>query len=113
MQPSTIEFLRHIEDEVLFCLQEMQHISFDNFMEDEKLKRAIVRSLEIIGEASKKIPSVLKQGIRSYNGRKWLACGIGSFIIYFGVDYDTVYRTVTEDIPKLQEWLERMLNAID
>ena len=60
MQPSLTEFLHHIKQEVDFCLLHTQGKDFDSFFNDGVLTRAIVRSLEIIGEASKKIPPDFK-----------------------------------------------------
>ena len=51
------EYLRHIHDECLYIISVSKNLLFEDFMEDETLKRAVVRSLEIIGEATKKIPA--------------------------------------------------------
>ena len=48
------EFLKHILDEYVYLISVAENISFDDFHKDETLKRAVVRSLEIIGEATKK-----------------------------------------------------------
>ena len=54
------EFLRHILDECTYIISVSENLLFDDFVEDQTLKRAIVRSLEIIGEATKKIPADFK-----------------------------------------------------
>lgn len=55
------ELLKHILDECDFILSEITPaFEKDNLLGNEMLKRAIVRSLEIIGEASKKIPADVK-----------------------------------------------------
>lgn len=46
------EYLRHIYDECKFILHTCSNLSKDEFVNDETLKRAITRSLEIIGEAT-------------------------------------------------------------
>lgn len=51
------EYLRHIHDECLYIISVSENLSYEDFLEDETLKRAVVRSLEIIGEATKKIPA--------------------------------------------------------
>ena len=55
MPPSNREFINHIADEIAFCLKELSHLKYEEFIQDEKLLRAVIRSLEIVGEASKKI----------------------------------------------------------
>ena len=47
----------HIYDECKFIIHTCSNLSKDEFVNDETLKRAITRSLEIIGEATKKIPA--------------------------------------------------------
>ena len=51
MQPSTIEYLRHIIDEARYLMSKQKGLTRDQFIEDETVKRAFVRSIEIIGEA--------------------------------------------------------------
>jgi len=56
MSNSPIDYLLHIRDECAFIVTAIpDSLSFDDFYSDEEKKRAIVRSLEIIGEASKNI----------------------------------------------------------
>ena len=50
------DYLRHILVEVEYLLDQSQGLSFERFSADETLRRAFVRSLEIIGEAVKNLP---------------------------------------------------------
>jgi uncharacterized protein with HEPN domain len=77
-------------------------------MSDETLKRAFVRSIEITGEASKKIPNELKQSWTEINWRS--TAGIRDRLIhdYFGVDYDIVWDVVQNKIPDLPQKIEAM-----
>jgi hypothetical protein len=54
LSASPLEYLRHILDETIFISSAIQGVTEQAFMSDEALKRAFVRSIEIIGEASKK-----------------------------------------------------------
>jgi len=49
------EYLKHILDEIEYLLKSSKDINEDRFMDDETLQRAYSRSLEIIGEATKKL----------------------------------------------------------
>jgi len=51
------EYLRHILVEVNYLISQRPGLKFEDFIVDETLRRAVVRSLEIIGEAAKKVPS--------------------------------------------------------
>jgi uncharacterized protein with HEPN domain len=54
MPRSILEYLEHIEIEASFLNEEARNLSYDNYINDAKLTRAFLRSLEIIGEAPKK-----------------------------------------------------------
>ena len=60
MSKDPIEFLKHIADKCNYLLSINADITKIDFLDDETLKRAVVRSLEIIGEATKKIPADFK-----------------------------------------------------
>jgi uncharacterized protein with HEPN domain len=61
MPLSPLEYLRHILDEIDYLTARTTGLSKEHFMSDETLKRAFVRSIEIIGEAAKKVPTELTQ----------------------------------------------------
>ncbi len=50
-----IEYAKHIRDEIEFIQTRVKELDYTTFNNDETLKRAFVRSIEIIGEATKKI----------------------------------------------------------
>ena len=52
-------YLRHILEEMLFLEEHSRRITFDELRNDEILKRSFLRSIEVIGEASKNIPAFL------------------------------------------------------
>ena len=56
-------FLRHIIDECEYLENASRNLEFEQFIKDETLKRAFVRSLEIIGGAAKNIPDDIKKQI--------------------------------------------------
>lgn len=64
------EFLYHILDEAEYLLKHSENIDLEEFLENETLKRAFVRSLEIIGEALKNCQMILKANILLLNGGK-------------------------------------------
>lgn len=64
------DYLRHILAEADYLMSQGAGLTGDRFMTDETLRRAFVRSLEIIGEAAKKIP----EGFRAQHpGVEWRA----------------------------------------
>ncbi len=102
MSKEPIEFLKHIRDECLYILSVTDKgIIKEEFLYDETLKRAIVRSLEIIGEATKKIPADYKI---KWNNVKWKEmAGMRDRLIhdYMGVNYSIVWDVIINKIPEL------------
>jgi uncharacterized protein with HEPN domain len=102
MSASMSPYLQHIHTETQYLLDRVQGLEKETFLHDETLKRAFVRSLEIIGEAVKQLPNDLKQ---RYSHLEWRAmAGMRDRLIhgYFGVDYDIVWDVVINKIPMLQ-----------
>lgn len=106
MYPSQAEFLNHILAECHYLLQEESMNTFEDFLNNQRLVKAICRSLEIIGEASSRVHSDLKVKYKDVAWREM--SDIRNKIIhdYFGIDYDIVWDTVKTDIPVLKEWVE-------
>lgn len=113
MQLSAAEYLHHILDEADYLLEYSASLSKEAFLEDETLKRAFVRSLSVIGEASKKLPEEI---IRRFEYIQWREmAGMRDRLIhgYFGTDYDIVWDVVTNKIPDLQKQIDEILQELD
>lgn len=102
MSKEPIEYLKHIRDECEYILSVItSEISKESFTSDETLKRAVLRSLEIIGEASKKIPNDFK---KSYESIRWKdMAGMRDRLIhdYMGVNYSIIWDVIKNKIPEL------------
>lgn len=61
MLRSPLEYLQHILDETKYLVKHATGVNKDAFLHDDTLRRAFVRSIEIIGEATKNIPDDFKQ----------------------------------------------------
>lgn len=75
------DYLRHILVEVEYLLDQSQGLSFDRFAADETLRRAFVRSLEVIGEAVRTCPRSSAHRILRLSGVRLLGCGTASFMV--------------------------------
>jgi len=65
-------FLRHILDEIEFLANQCAELQFHELVADEVLKRASVRSLEVIGEATKNLSEEFKEKYQWLNGKRSL-----------------------------------------
>jgi uncharacterized protein with HEPN domain len=103
------EFLKHIQDECSYLIAVSHNLEFNVFLEDETLKRAIVRSLEIIGEATKKIPADFKV---KWSNIQWKnMAGMRDRLIhdYIGVNYNIVWDVVTNKTPSISVQINQIL----
>ena len=109
MPTSPIEYLRHILDETEFLIEQTTGISADTFLQSTVLKRAFVRSLEVIGEATKHVPSDFR---RKYPDVDWREmAGLRDRLIhgYVSIDHQIVWNVVTNDIPTLLRQIRQII----
>ena len=90
----------------------IEGITFEQFAKDDKTFFAVIRGLEIIGEASKNIPEDIRANYPEVPWRDM--AGIRDKLIhdYFGVNLEVVWRTANEDLPILQPMIRRILEEI-
>lgn len=102
-------FIRHILDEVNFIVKETRDLNYEDLISDEVLKRALVRSLEIIGEATKNLSESFKE---KHTDIEWKElAGLRDKLIhhYFGVNWKRVWDVLKNLIPKLKEQIKVIL----
>ncbi len=76
-------------------------MSFQDFARDEKTVFAVIRALEIIGEAVKNIPATFKNRHKQIPWKRMAGMRDKLIHEYFGVDKEVLWRTIKEDIPNI------------
>ncbi len=103
------DFLRHINDECEYLKSVSADIKFEEFLANETLKRAVVRSLEIIGEATKKIPADSKINWSSVPWKNMAGMRDRLIHDYIGVNYTIVWDVVKNKIPDINKHITEIL----
>ena len=88
--------------------QYISGMSFDVFSKDRKSIDAVVRNLEIIGEASNRLPADFKN---SHSAIAWhKVVGLRHRIVheYFGIDLQIVWQILQKDLPSLREAISQI-----
>ncbi len=106
-----IIYLLHIQESIERIDRYVSGRSKQYLSSSSELQDAVVRRLEIIGEAVSKLPLVFKQKHKQVPWRQ--VADMRNFLIheYFGVDLGIVWKTVKEDLPKFKKQVAEIIKA--
>jgi len=108
-EKDSLVFIKHIRDSICEVESFTKGISIEEFLENKLIQNAVVRSIEVIGEAVKNLPKSFRNKYPLVN---WSGiAGMRDKIIhhYFGVDLETIWKVVKNDIPILKEQIGKIL----
>lgn len=102
-------FLRHIIESISEIENYIKNISEKEFLRSTQIQDAVIRRLEIIGEAAKNITTDLKKQHSLIPWKK--VSGLRDVLIhdYFEVDIKSVWDTAIKDIPELKKEIRKLL----
>ena len=109
MPPSTLELLRDILREAEFLAREAAQATQEAFLQHEVLKRAFVRSVEVIGEAAKKVPAKTRAQFPELEWKKMAGMRDKLIHDYGGVDYFIVWDVATKKADELAAKLKPII----
>ena len=104
-----VVFLRHIIDGIEHINSFSNELSKEFLINDRLRQSAIIRELEIIGEAAKNIPEEFRKKYPKIEWKK--IAGLRDKLIhqYFGVDINIVWDIIKEDLPQLKKDIKEIL----
>ena len=111
--PPPLERLFHIRDEVLFlqnCRSKLTDMA--DLVMDEVMRRAVVRSIEIIGEATNNIPAAWREAYPQIQWRNIARMRDKLTHHYFDTDFEFVWIVLQNLIDPLAETIDRMLRDL-
>lgn len=88
-------------------------LTFERFAQDDRTVDAVVRNLEVIGEAARQIPSEVRERYPEVPWRRVI--GLRNVVVheYFAVDVEIVWTVVRQSLPELKEALRRMMAELE
>lgn len=103
------DYLQDICDAIADIIEFVAGMDKEAFAKDKKTFNAVIRSLEIIGEATKKVPAEVKLKSTTI---PWVEmAGMRDKLIheYFGVDIDIVWETIQHDLDRVEKSIKELL----
>lgn len=112
MQKDPNIFLTHILESIEWINKGINGLSKDKFINNVPVQDAVIRRLEIIGEAVKNLPAAIK---KKYPDIPWQKIsGLRDKLIhhYFGIDLELVWEIVKKDLPPFKNQIEEILREL-
>lgn len=104
-------FLKHILESIEWIEKDTKGMQKDDFLKNVPIQDAVVRRIEIIGEAIRNLPSDLKDENKDVSWQDIMDMRNKIIHEYFGVDLELVWEVVKKDTPELRQKVENILSS--
>ena len=109
---SILDYLEDISSAILDIRSFVHNMSAEGFVADKRTVNAVVRSLEIIGEATGKIPTDVRMRCPDVPWDEIIGMRNRLIHEYFGVDLDIIWQTIQDDLTPLETAIKTMLKDL-
>ena len=100
-------YVSHILDSIKNIGEMTDNMDEDDFLKNKAVKLAVVKSLEIIGEASKNLYESFRKKNPAIPWKDIIRMRDKTIHFYFGINYQTVWEAVQRDLPVLEAALKK------
>ena len=111
-QRQFVDYIQDILDAIEKVEQFTEGMDFKGFSVDDKTVFAVIRALEVIGEASKRIPEDFRKLHPKIPWKQMAGMRDKVIHAYFGVDAEVVWSTVERDLPTLAKGMQAILDSL-
>lgn len=105
-------FIKDIMEAIKKIEEFVGNMNFDEFVRDDKTASAVIRKLEIIGEVSKNIPESIRKKYDALPWKDMARMRDKISHVYFGVDYEIVWKVIKERLPEIKPIIHQILEDI-
>ena len=112
MKRNILIYIKDILENMENALNFVGNLSYEEFSKDKKINYAVVRCIEIIGEAAKNIPEDVRNKYPEIPWKEMAGMRDKVIHFYFDVDFKKVWLVVQRDIPQLKPLLQKILEDL-
>jgi hypothetical protein len=105
--------LKHIRDAVMITIDFIKGRNRDDLDNDQMLSLALVRLIEIIGEAANNISLSCQNNYPQIPWREMIGMRNRIVHAYFEVDLDVVWQVIIDDLPRLLRWIHQAIQDLE
>ena len=106
-------YIKDIVEAILRIEEFIGDMSYEEFVRDDKTSSAVIRKLEIIGEAAKNVPEHMRERYGDIPWKDMARMRDKIIHFYFGVDYEIVWKVVKERLPEVKPLFKKMLEELE
>jgi len=103
-------FLKHILESIEHIDSYIKGLDEEDFLKSEEKQDAVIRRLEILGEAVRNLPEEFRAKYPDIEWNKAMATRNILIHNYFGIELDIVWDTITQSLPNFKKQIEVLLN---